>query len=106
MGLGASVRTGTPGTADADFGSASQVEVYERIGEATTYAIRLPVTALGDDLSWLADARVGPGKVLGVYVAQNGMDICLVRGPVTGHAARLAHGGAGSYVDVLGADAS
>ena len=29
-----------------------------------------------------------------------------MRGPVTGHAARLAHGGAGSYVDVLGADAS
>jgi phage protein D len=47
-----------------------------------------------------------PGKVLGVYVAQGAQQVCLVRGPVTGHAARLAHGTAGSYVDVLGADAS
>jgi phage protein D len=95
-----------PGTADADFGVASQVEVYERLGEVTTYAIRLPVVASGNDLTWLGDARVLPGKVLGVYVAQSAGDLCLVRGPVTGHAARLAHGGAGSYVDVLGADAS
>lgn len=106
MGLGASIRTGTPGIADADFDVASQVEVYERAGETTTYAIRLPVAAVGDDLSWLADARVAPGAVLGVYVATPAGDVCLVRGPVTGHAARIAHGGAGSYVDVLGADVS
>jgi phage protein D len=106
MGLGASIRTGTPGVADADFGVASQVEVYERLGEATTYAIRLPVLAQGSDLSWLADGRVLPGKVLGVYVAQGAQQTCLVRGPVTGHAARLVHGSAGSHVDVLGADAS
>jgi phage protein D len=106
MGLGASIRTGTPGTADADFDAASQVEVYERAGETTTYAIRLPVVAQGDDLSWLADTRVAPGAVLGVYVATPSGDVCLVRGPVTGHAARIAHGGAGSYVDVMGADVS
>jgi len=106
MGLGASIRTGMPGVADADFGMASQVEVYERLGEATTYAIRLPVLSQGRDLSWLGDGRVLPGKVLGVYVAQGAQETCLVRGPVTGHAARLAHGTAGSYVDVLGADAT
>jgi phage protein D len=106
MGLGASIRTGIPGIADADFGAASQVEVYERAGETTTYAVRLPVTAQGDDLSWLADARVAPGASLGIYVAAPDGDVCLARGPVTGHAARLAHGGAGSYVDVMGADAS
>lgn len=106
MGLGASIRTGIPGTADADFGAASQVEVYERAGETTTYAVRLPVTAQGEDLSWLADARVAPGASLGIYVSAAGGDVCLARGPVTGHAARLAHGGAGSYVDVMGADAS
>ena len=106
MGLGASIRTGIPGTADADFGAASQVEVYERAGETTTYAVRLPVTAQDDDLSWLADPRVAPGASLGIYVAAPDGLVCLARGPVTGHAARLAHGGAGSYVDVMGADAS
>lgn len=106
MGLGASIRAGTPGMADAELGAASQIEVYERAGETTTFALRLPVTANGSDLSWLEDARVGPGAVLGVYVTTPAGDACLVRGPVTGHAARLAHGGSGSYVDVLGADAT
>jgi phage protein D len=106
MGLGASIRTGMPGTPDDAFSAASQVEVYERIGEVTTYTIRLPVTAVDDDLSWLGDRRVAPGASLGVFVAGSLGEACLVRGPVTGHAARIAHGGAGSYVDVLGADAS
>src|SRR4030095_7046955 len=90
MGLGASIRTGIPGTADADFGAASQVEVYERAGETTTYAVRLRVTAEGEDLSWLADPRVAPGASLGIYVAAPDGEMCLARGPVTGHAAALA----------------
>jgi phage protein D len=106
MGLGASIRTGTPGTPDDAFSAASQVEVYERIGEIVTYALRLPVTASDGELSWLGDRRVAPGAQLGVYVPGTLGEVCLVRGPVTGHAARVAHGGAGSYVDVLGADAS
>jgi phage protein D len=106
LGLGAAIRTGPAGPVDAEFGSALQIEVVERIGEATTYALRLPVVEESGDLSWLADRRVGPGQTLGVYVAAGQGDVCLVRGPVTGHSARLTHGIAGSYVDVLGADAS
>jgi phage protein D len=106
LGLGASIRAGTSGAADPEFGSALQIEVVERIGEATTYGLRLPVVEEGGDLRWLADSRVGPGQALGVYVSAGQGDVCLVRGPVTGHAARLTHGVAGSYVDVLGADAS
>lgn len=106
MGLGAAIFVGTSTSADSAFSSASQVEVYERAGETTTYAIRLPVTATGDDLSWLADSRVAPGSVLTILVSTGDGDAALVHGPVTGHAARIAHGGAGSYVDVMGADAS
>jgi phage protein D len=106
VGLGASIRTGTPGRPDADFDVASLVEVYERAGETTVYSIRLPVVVQGNDLSWLADARVAPGAVLGVYVVTPAGQVCLVRGPVTGHSVRIAHGGAGSYVEVMGADVS
>ena len=104
MGLGAAIFVGTSTSADSAFSGASQVEIYERAGETTTYAIRLPVTATGDDLSWLADSRVAPGSTLMIVVSTSGGDAALVHGPVTGHAAKIAHGGEGSYVDVLGAD--
>jgi phage protein D len=105
VGLGASIRVGMPGVVDADFGAAAHVEVFERIGEATTFSLRLPVVTQNVDLTWLSDARVLPGRVLGVYIAVGAREVCLARGPVTGHAAHLARGVAGSHVDVLGADA-
>lgn len=104
MGLGAAIRAN--GVADADFDGAALVEVMERAGETTTYTLRLPVTPRDGDLSWLADARVAPGADLGVYVATDAGEVCLVRGPVTGQQIRIVHGGAGSQIEVSGADAA
>jgi hypothetical protein len=104
MGLGAAIRAN--GVPDTDFDAAALVEVVERAGETTTYMLRLPVTPRDGDLSWLADDRIAPGADLGVYVATDAGDVCLVRGPVTGQQIRIVHGGAGSQIEVNGADAA
>jgi len=104
MGLGAAIRVN--GVPDTDFDGAALVEVVERAGETTTYMLRLPVTPRDGDLSWLSDDRIAPGADLGVYVATDDGEVCLVRGPVTGQQIRIVHGGAGSQIEVSGADAA
>lgn len=93
-------------TAEADLLAAELVEVYERMGETTTFAIRLAVSSVDADLSWLADTRLSPGSTLVVKVPTKDGEQCLVKGPVTGQQVHLVQGGSGSWVDVFGADSS
>lgn len=83
----------------------ARVEVHERLGATTTYRLRFHVDVEAGDLRWLADERLGPGTEIAV-VAGAAESAYLVRGPVYGHQIHLVHGGAGSWLDVNGADRS
>lgn len=95
------------GTADPSIASgASYVEVHERMGEPTAFRIRFQADVADQDIPLLSDPRFDPGSEISVFVIVDQIATCLIRGPVSGQQASLAHGGAGSYVDVLGGDAS
>jgi hypothetical protein len=92
------------GSADPDMAAATTVEVYERLGEATTYRLRYDTDISAGDLPLLVDSRLDPGTLLSVLVPVGSTAHCLVKGPVHGQQIRLQHGGAGSWVEVLGSD--
>jgi phage protein D len=94
------------GQADAELAQAIQVEVYERMGETTTYRARYDVDIEGGDLPMLIDGRLDQGSELAILVPTSDTTHCLVKGPVRGQQMRLQHGGAGSWVEVLGSDTS
>ena len=104
MGIGAVVLLGE--TPDDELGGAASIEVYECMGQSTTYRIRYALDITDGDLPFLKDGRIGPGSTLAVAVSVGGQVSCLVKGPVYAQQLHLAHGGAGSWVDVMGADTS
>jgi hypothetical protein len=104
MGLGIAIEVG--GSADADLAGATWVEVTERMGEMTTYRIRYDFNTSNGDFPLLADGRIDAGSELTIVEPVNGSDNCLVKGPVTAQVVHFQHGGAGSWVEVHGADNS
>jgi hypothetical protein len=104
VGLGAAIAV--HGRPDPELGRAASVEVHERMGETTSYRLQYPVDIAHGDLTRLSERRLGPGSDLAVLVPLGGTFQCLVKGPVRGQQIRLEHGGAGSSVDVEGADSS
>ncbi len=104
MGLGIQIAVG--GTPDDTMSEAVLVEVQERMGERTTYKLRYDIDIAEDDFVMLSDNRSGPDSELAVLVPIDGKTVWLVRGPVIGHQIKFVHGGAGSYVEVQGADTS
>lgn len=94
------------GEPDAELGAAASVEVYESMGEATSYRLHYGVS-LGEAnlLPLLADERLSAGSELAIVVEIGGTLACLVKGPVYGQQIRLTPGG-GGQIDVLGADRS
>jgi phage protein D len=104
--MGPGVAISVDGTQDAELSAAASVEVYERMGEMTTYSLRYPIDIHDGDLPMLTDDRVSPGAGLAIVCESDGALACLVKGPVCGQQIRLVHGGAGSYCDVRGADSS
>lgn len=101
-----SIAISVNGAPDAGLADATSVEVQEKMGEITTYKIRYPLAIEKGELPILTDSRLSPGSELTILVEAGGQRVCLVKGPVCGQQIHLAHGGAGSYVEVLGADAS
>jgi hypothetical protein len=104
--MGLSVTISVNGAVNVELAEASTVEIHERMGEATTFRVRYSVDILSGDLPVLTDARLAPGSELAIFVKSGSNLMCLVKGPVSGQQIHLSHGGAGSYVDVLGADNS
>ncbi len=104
MALGATIAV--DGRPDDELATATWVEVHERAGAPTTFRLRYEMDVSQGDLSQLVDARLGPGSTLAVLVASGGLTQCLVKGPVHGQSIHLEQGGAGSYVEVRGADTS
>jgi hypothetical protein len=102
MGLGVAVVPVLPGR---PLPEPTSVEVMERVGEATSYRLAYALDISGGDLPLLVDDRIGPGAELSVIVPGTAPD-CLVRGPVHAQHVHLRHGGAGSDLEVRGADTS
>ncbi len=103
MGLGATIRAAN-GSSD-DLADASWIEIHERMGEPTTFRMRFEVEIDDDDVDWVSDERLSVGSTLIVTTTVGDTKECLVKGPVHGQRIHLAHGGAGSLVEVRGTDA-
>jgi phage protein D len=104
MGLGIAIAVG--GSPDQELAGATWVEVYERMGEMTTYRIRYDIDISEGDLPMLVDGRTDAGSELSVIAPVDGKNNYLVKGPVTGQQIHFEHGGAGSFVEVSGSDTS
>ena len=104
MGLGIAIAV--DGTPNKELADAAWVEVYERMGEMTSYRIRYDIDISEGDFPLLVDQRVGAGSELSVIAPLDGKNNYLVKGPVTGQQIHLEHGGASSFVEVSGCDTS
>jgi hypothetical protein len=102
MSLGAAIAV--TGTVDDGLASASWVEVHERMGQPTLYRIRYEIEIDSGDFAMLTDGRLDVGSELSVLVPGKSGNECLVKGPVGSHREHFEHGGAGSYVEIRGAD--
>jgi phage protein D len=94
------------GKVDDGLGSASWIEVHERLGQPSTYRIRYEIAADAGDYSMLTDSRLDAGSVLSVLVQGSGTKECLVKGPVGSQRIHFEHGDAGSYVEIRGSDSA
>ncbi len=104
MGLGTIISAGNLPT-DL-IGGASQVEVYERLGDTTLYSIRFPDDIVNDDFPQLVNKKLDPGAVIAITVPINNKPECLVKGPVHSQQIQMLHGGQGTGLEVRGADSS
>ncbi len=92
------------GEPDDVVSGAASVEVTERIGQPTGYRIGYNLDIVDGDLPLLAEDKLGADSELSIFVPAGDATYCLVKGPVYGQEIHLAHGGAGSMLQVLGAD--
>lgn len=106
MPQGVAILVDSGRTADAEVSGATVVEVTERLGEPTLFSLQFAVSPAGGDLTWLSDGRLSSGTTLSVHVPSPHGEVCVVKGPVTGQRIHFVHGGAGSTLEVLGADTS
>jgi len=102
MGLGIAIAVN--GSPDPELVQATRVEVYESMGETTTYRIHYEVDISEGDLPLLTDYRLDSGSDLSILIPVEDEAHCLVKGPVQGQSIHLAHGGAGSTLEVQGSD--
>ena len=104
MGLGIAVAVN--GSTDEELAQASTVEVFERMGETTTFSIRYELDISEGDLPLLVDGRLDVGSDLSILVPLDNTTHCLVKGPLHGQNIHFEHGGAGSWVEIKGSDTS
>jgi hypothetical protein len=104
MGLGIAIRL--DGAPDETVAAAAAVEVFERVGQPTTYRLEYAFDIAEGDFPLLKEGKLGPGSELSVLVPAPDATHCLVKGPVYGQQIRFEQGGSGSTLTVLGADSS
>lgn len=102
MGIGASIALND--VVDPALTEASVIEVEERMGQMTSYRIRYDVDIADGDLPLLTSSKLDPGKVLSVLIPCGEGMHCIVKGPIVGQEVQVINGGAGSSIDVRGAD--
>jgi phage protein D len=91
---------------DSELGSPSSIEVHECLGSPVRFRLTYGVDIVEGDLPLLADARLSPGKIISIFSQTAAGLPCLIKGPVTSQQIHLVHGGAGSVLEVSGADTS
>lgn len=104
MGLGIAIAV--DGVADDALASATQVEVYERMGEAVKYRIQYTLENIEGDFPQLAESKLGPGSQLSIVVPVDGIPQYLVTGPVMKQQIHFEHGSGGSVFEVHGMDST
>lgn len=91
---------------DPELGTPASLEVHECIGSPATFRLTYGLDIVEGDLPLLADARLSPGTIISIFSQTAAGLPCLVKGPVTSQQIQLKHGGAGSVLEVSGADTS
>ncbi|HEX2854243.1 MAG TPA: hypothetical protein VHO24_13490 [Opitutaceae bacterium] len=91
---------------DPELGHPASLEVHECIGSPATFRLTYGADIKDGDLPLLADARLSPGTVISVFAQTAAGLPCLIKGPITSQKITLVHGGAGSVLEVTGADTS
>jgi phage protein D len=104
MGAGYSIQFN--GAPDPELGNVASVEVYECIGESTTFRLRYVPDIVEGDLPLLKDDRLSAGSVITVFAQKGDSPTCLVKGTVYAQQIHLVHGDEGSTLEVVGADTS
>jgi len=93
MGLGIAIQVG--GTTDPELAGAAWIEVYERMGEMTTFRIRYDFDVQDGDFPLLSDGRIDAGSDLAIVAPVNDKNNYLVKGTVTGQQIHFEHGSGG-----------
>ena len=104
MGLGIAIKVN--GMPDPDLISATAVEVTENANGKTEFNLRYDADIGEGDLPLLVDNRLDAGSEITILVPVNSSNQCLVKGSVHSHRIHFHHGGAGSWLEVMGSDSS
>lgn len=91
---------------DAIFGNAASVEVYECVGESTSFRLHYPLDISEGDMPLLKEPALSAGAKIAVIAPVDEGLVCLVKGSVRGQQIHVEHGGEGSVLDVFGGDST
>lgn len=94
------------GVPDPTMPQPSRIEIVEAVGASTTFALSFDFHIEEGDLPLLRESRLGPEAEIVVRVPDGDVTAVLVRGPVTRQRISLVTAGAGSSLEVIGADAT
>src|SRR5437016_5041417 len=94
------------GSPNAKLGNPVAVEVYECVGESTSFRLNYVIDIQGGDLPLLKENDLSAGSEITILVPTTDGVTALVKGPVRGQQIHLEHGGEASVLDVLGADST
>ena len=82
----------------------SSVEVYEKIDQNTSFKLTFMVDVCDKDIAKGLMREITPGKMLSILASVKDELACLVKGPIIQQDINIQHGGAGSYIHVVGED--
>ena len=86
--------------------AAGRIEVYESMGETTSYRIQFGAEPADKDIPMLTSGDLEPDRELGIFTKVSDQMHCLVHGPVYGQEIKLKQARSGSFLTVLGGDRS
>jgi hypothetical protein len=84
----------------------ARIEVTEAVGESTTFCLFYDFHIEDGDLPLLKEPKLGPEAEIALRVPDGDAAAVLVRGPVTRQRISVVTAGAGSVLEVIGADAT
>ena len=85
---------------------ATRVVIEEQLDQPATYTIHFEIDICDNNIGQQLHELTDPGSIIGIIAEVNDQRICLVKGPVTTQNASLQRGGAGSSIDIVGADST